>query len=496
MKSVLLVVVGLLAATLLVLLLIGRGFASGRAARLLSIGRLSAGLSASWLGASLRRLMATGERRARIDEARRRSDAERIAATMGQMKGALMKLGQLLSFVSDDVPAEYRQALASLQAAAPPMGFPLVRDVAERELGRPLERAFARFDTHPLAAASIGQVHRATLPSGEEVVVKIQYPGVAEAIAADLANVDLLQRMIAPLYPTLDPRPVIEELRARLSEELDYRREAASQTAFAELYEGHPYIRIPRIIASHSTSRVLTSEYVAGRRFDEIVAADTETRSRYGEILYRFVFGSIIRFGVFNGDPHPGNYLFDTAGRMVFLDFGCVKYFPEGMLQTWRQLVTAHLSRDRDGFYRRLLELGFIRPGAPLDPALLYDYFGYFYEPWHEDREFTFSPDYNGQSMRRVFAPTGRFVGLEKQFNMPPDFVFVNRIQWGVYSLLSTLRATRNWHHIHRELLHNAPPSTELGELDASYRARWLAARGLEGQELLLTPMGVRRRAA
>jgi predicted unusual protein kinase regulating ubiquinone biosynthesis (AarF/ABC1/UbiB family) len=496
MKTALLLVAGLLAALLLLLPAVGRGFASGRAARLLSLGRLSARLSASWLGASLRRRLATGERRTRIDEARRRADAEQIAATMGQMKGALMKLGQLLSFVSDQVPAEYRQALATLQAAAPPMDFPLVRDVAERELGRSLERAFARFDTRALAAASIGQVHRATLPTGEEVVVKIQYPGVAEAIAADLANVDLLHRMIAPLYPTLDPRPVIEELRVRLGEELDYRREAANQTAFGELYDRHPYIHIPRVIASHSTARVLTSEYIAGRRFDEIATADAETRSRYGEILYRFVFGSIIRFGVFNGDPHPGNYLFDSAGRMVFLDFGCVKYFPDAMLCTWRQLVSAHLAKDRDGFHRRLVELGFVRHDTPLDPTLLYDYFGYFYEPWHEDREFTFSPDYNGQSLRRVFAPEGRFAGLEKQFNMPPDFVFVNRIQWGVYSLLATLRATRNWHHIHRELLHNAPPSTQLGELDASYRARWLEARGMEGQELLLTPTGVRQRTA
>ena len=468
------VVLGVLSAgALLVFLLAGHGAVPrGRTARLARIGRLWAAISASWLGANLRRAFASRERRVRIDEARRRADAERVAQTMGQMKGAFMKLGQMLSFVSEDIPAEMRSALAALQAEAPPMDFPLVRDVAERELGQPLERAFAAFDTTPLAAASIGQVHRARLASGEEVVVKIQYPGVAEAIRADLANVAVLYSLMGLAYPALDPRPVVDELRARTLEELDYAHEAENQRMFAELYAGHPFIRVPHVFPAHSTGRVLTMEYVKGKRFADVLALDDARRQRVGEILYRFVFGSIHRHGVFNGDPHPGNYLLDEEDRVVFLDYGCVKRFPAEMVTGWRSLVVAHLEGHRERFRAQLLHLGFIRPDTTLPTDLLYDYFEYFYRPIHADEEFTFSREYNAASLKLVFAPDGRFAGLTKKTNMPPDFVFVNRIQWGVYSILGQLEARANFHRIQRELFFDEPPSTELGRIDEAWRAR------------------------
>jgi predicted unusual protein kinase regulating ubiquinone biosynthesis (AarF/ABC1/UbiB family) len=495
--TAILVCAALAAALLLLMLVVGRSprLRSGRAARLVTVGRLSARLSASWLGATIRRMFARGERRARIDQARREADAARVAETMGQMKGAFMKLGQMLSFISDDIPPEYRAALASLQASAPPMDFALLRDVAERELGRPLERAFARFDAVPLASASIGQVHRAQLPSGEEVAVKIQYPGVAEAMRGDLDNVAVMYRMMPLLYPGVEPAPIVEELRSRFLEELDYRREARNQRAFYDLYAGHPFIRVPRVIDSHSTDRVLTTEFVAGRRFGEMKAGDDAVRARSAEILYRFVIGSLLGFGVFNGDPHPGNYLFDDDGRVVFLDFGCVKYFPEAMLHRWTCLVDAHLAGDRGEFQRRLVELGFLPHDAALDGDVLYDYFAYFYEPFRIDRAFTFSRAYNAQSFGIVFKPEGRFAPIGKIVNMPADFVFVNRIQWGVYSLLGDLQATGNWHRIDAEYRRGAPPSTELGELDQAFRARWRRERGLPDGRLALTPDGVRRRA-
>lgn len=444
------------------------------------------------MGVTLRRSLARGERRVRIDAARRQADAQRVAETMGQMKGALMKLGQMLSFISDDIPEEYRTALSSLQASAPPMDFALLRDVAERELGKPLERAFARFDVKALASASIGQVHRAQLPTGEEVVVKIQYPGVAEAIAGDLANVQLLYQMMGMFYSALDAKAVAEELRGRILEELDYVREAQNQRNFHELYLDHPFIRVPRVIASHSTARVLTSEYVAGKRFAEVVTLDAATRDRYGEILYRFVFGSILRFGVFNGDPHPGNYLFDDQGRVVFLDFGCVKYFPAPMLANWKALVTAHLQGRRDEFGRKLVELGFLKAISAEESDTLYDYFGYFYEPFHSDRRFTFSRDYNRKSFRMIFKPEDRFAGYEKKLNMPADFVFVNRIQWGVYSILADLGAGANWHLIDAEYRAGAEPHTELGRADRDFYRRWCGERQLSGNVRLL-PEGPRQ---
>lgn len=469
---------GVLALVALGALLLGRtrGIAGGRLARLARLSRLSAGLSASWLGSRVRRRFAGKAKRQMLDAAGRKAAAERVAREMGQMKGALMKLGQMMSFVSDDVPEELRAALASLQHSAPPMEFPLLRDVAERELGKPLERAFAAFDETPLAAASIGQVHRATLPDGTDVVVKIQYPGVAEAIRADLANVGLLYQLMGVFYPALDPEPVVDELRQRITEELDYEREATSQRTFAALYAKHPFIAIPRVIDSHSTKRVLTSERVDGRRFAEVLGDSPEQRTRYAEIVYRFVFGSIIHHGVFNGDPHPGNYLFDRDGRVAFLDYGCVKWFPSQMMQEWQALVRAHLDGDRAAFRERAVRLGFIPDGSPVTRDTLFEYFAYFYEPFEAPGDFAFSREYNARSFKMVFAPDGKFAGLSKQLNMPRDFVFVNRIQWGVWSILGQLGASRNWNAIHREYLYGEPPSTELGRADAA----WAAARAGE----------------
>jgi predicted unusual protein kinase regulating ubiquinone biosynthesis (AarF/ABC1/UbiB family) len=450
-------------------LVVGRrraGVPSARAGRLARMGHLGARLSASAVGATLRRWLAPPERRAQLDEERRKADAALVARTMGEMKGALMKLGQMLSFVNEDLPAEYRAALASLQAQAPPMDFPLLRDVAERELGRPLERAYARFDDAPLASASIGQVHRAQLPDGREVVVKIQYPGVAAAIQADLDNAAVLYRFVGMMYPALDPKPVVDELRGRITEELDYAREAENQERFATRWAGHPAVHVPHVVRSHSSARVLTSELATGLRFAEAEKAPQELRNRWAEVLYRFVFSSIIRAGMFNGDPHPGNYLFKEDGGVTFLDFGCVKYFPAPMLRDWMELVRAHFTGDPAQFRERLVTLGFIKPEAPVAADLLYRYFGFFYEPFARDRVFTFTKDYTAKSLRMVFAPDGEFSGMTKHMNMPADFVFVNRIQWGIYSILTRLGATANFHRIHREYLYGEPPSTPLGEAE------------------------------
>ena len=478
MTYVLVAALVLLGLAALVLIWLGRHgrLPSGRLARLSRIGRLSAGMSASWLGASVRRLFASRAARVRIDEARRKADAQRVAETMGQMKGAFMKLGQMMSFISDGIPAEYQAALKQLQSQAPPMDFALVRDTIERELGKPLERLYAHFDEQPLASASIGQVHRARLPSGEEVVVKVQYPGVADAIRADLANAALLQRSLKLMYPAHDPEPVIDELRGRIFEEFDYRKELANQQEFARLYEGHPHFHIPRPYPSHSSAMVITSEYVHGRRFDDVCQDSAEARGRHAEIIYRFVFGSIMRHRLFNGDPHPGNYLFGADGRVVFLDFGCVKHFGADMARTWAGLVGSHFQSDRAGFRKGAIALGFLKEDTAIDAEQLYEYFQFFYEPFRFDREFSFSREYIAASFKQVFAPEGRFSGMQKRLTMPGDFVFVNRIQWGVFSILGHLGAQGNFHRIHREYLWGDPPATPIGEEDRAYWTR----RGVE----------------
>jgi predicted unusual protein kinase regulating ubiquinone biosynthesis (AarF/ABC1/UbiB family) len=243
---------------------------------------------------------------------------------------------------------------------------------------------------------------------------------------------------------------------------------------------------------------VLTSELMRGRRLADLAGADAELRDRVAEAIYRFVFGSIIRFAVFNGDPHPGNYLVGDRGEVVFLDFGCVKRFPDRMIATWARLVRAHLEGRQADFSELATQLGFMPPGSAVDRGLLYDYFGYFYEPFHDDRVFTFTPEYNSRSLAMVFRPEGKFAGLARQLNMPPDFVFVNRIQWGVYSILARLGARGNWHRIHREYLYGDAPSTELGRIDRDHRAAWFATRGLATDELYAVDDGgqVRPRGA
>jgi predicted unusual protein kinase regulating ubiquinone biosynthesis (AarF/ABC1/UbiB family) len=212
------------------------------------------------------------------------------------------------------------------------------------------------------------------------------------------------------------------------------------------------------------------------------------------ETLYRFIFGSITRYGVFNGDPHPGNYLFQGGGKVVFLDFGCVKYFPVEMRRNWRALQASHIAGDRGQFRDKLVSLGFFRADSDITADLIYDYFTYFYEPFTNDREFTYTREYNAKSFGMVFKPSGPFAGLAKKLNMPRDFVFVNRIQWGVVSLLAQLGARNNWHRIHQELLFDGAPATELGHLDHEWRERWRRTRGLsDAKELALTHDGVVR---
>jgi predicted unusual protein kinase regulating ubiquinone biosynthesis (AarF/ABC1/UbiB family) len=210
---------------------------------------------------------------------------------------------------------------------------------------------------------------------------------------------------------------------------------------------------VPHVFREWSTRHVLTSQWVDGMRFAQALDAPDALRQRWSETIYRFVFSSILGHGMFNGDPHPGNYLFHEDGRVTFLDFGCVKYFPPQMLQNWKGLVISFMERDPARFRRKLVELGFIKDDSPLATELLMRYFRYFWEPFIEDREFQFTREYNARSLGMVFAPSGEFEGLTRKVNMPPDFVFVNRIQWGVYSILAQLGARGNFHRLHREYL-------------------------------------------
>src|SRR6202522_1322516 len=280
--------------------------------------RLAARGGARYAASAPRLFAAAGEQRQLLREDLALQTAEDVADTLGAMKGVMMKIGQMASYVDDGLSPAVRHTLVRLQDSVPPMSPQLAAEAVEAELGAPPERAFARWDPRPIAPASIGQVHRAVTLDGRAVAVKVQYPGIAETVAADLGNAALLRRMlrIAALAQDLDA--LLSELRDRIGEELDYRREAANQRMLAEYYDGHPTIHVPGVVSELSTRRLLTSELSSGARFAELATWPQHERDLAAETIYRFVFRSLYDVRAFNGDPHPGNYLFHRGGKVTF----------------------------------------------------------------------------------------------------------------------------------------------------------------------------------
>lgn len=446
---------------------------SARAGRTAAVTALSARLGTAWAVHRARRVFAGAAQRDELDRRFELATAEQVVAALGNMKGALMKIGQMAGYLDDGLPEPVREMLSSLQQDAPPMSPEFAARVVEEELGQAPDRLFDTWDERPLASASIGQVHRAVTRDGRAVAVKVQYPHVDEAIAADLANTDVLVSILGLLFPGLETGPIVGELRARLLEELDYHHEAANQRLFVDWYRGHPFIHVPDVIDALSTRRVLTTELATGARFAEIESSWSQPeRDLAAEAIYRFVFRSLYRLHAFNGDPHPGNYLFQPGGRVTFLDFGLVKRFSADEVDVFADMVRA-LCIERDpGRYRRLLEeANVLKPGAEMTEAEVLDYFGYFYEPVLESKEMTLTHEYSSQALSKVFSRNGE---VSKFGNVPPAFVIIQRINMGLFSVLASLHATANWRLIAEELWPwvDSPPSTPLGEEEAA----WLRA--------------------
>jgi len=421
---------------------------------------------------TVRRATASSEQRSQLDAAHQLRTAEDVAAALGELKGALMKLGQMASYLDDGLSQPVREALAQLQQDAPPMAPELTARIVREELGDAPERVFAEWDPVPMAAASIGQVHRAVTRGGLAVAVKVQYPGIGDAIRADLVNTDLLFRVLGLLFPGFEREPLVDELRARLVEELDYSIEAGNQRLFADWYEGHPFIHVPRVVDELSTSAVLTTELASGARFAEAETWSQDQRNAAAEAIFRFVFRSIYRLHAFNGDPHPGNYLFRPDGRVTFVDFGLAKRYTPEEVELFQSLIEA-LVLDRDlPRFRRVLETNNILKSAEISDADVGEYFGHFYEFVLEDREVAFTPEYASETVRRMFDVSSPYAHVAKSSNVPPAFVVTQRINLGLHAVLGRLRAQRNWRRIAFELwpFVDGPPSTPMGEAEA----RWL----------------------
>jgi len=441
-----------------------------------------------WALDRARSVFADAERREEIDTAAQLRTATQVAETLGNMKGAMMKLGQMASYLDQGMPEHVRDALAQLQQDAPPMAPELVAEVVRQELGADPEQVFAEWDPVPIAAASIGQVHRAMTRAGEAVAVKVQYPGVGEAIRSDLDNAGMIFSALKMLFPGLDPKPLVQELRERIGEELDYDLEADNQRLFADYYRDHPFIHVPQVYDDLSTGRVLTTELATGARFSEVTRWSAEQRDLAGETLYRFVFGSLYRLGAFNGDPHPGNYLFQPDGRVTFLDYGLVKRFTPAELRPFQDMIVAMVQDHDMAAFRRIIEsVGLLRPDDRFTDEQIGEYFGHFYEFVLADEPITMTQEYASETVKRFFDTSGPHGEIMKAANVPPSMVIIQRINLGVYAVLGELGATANWRRLAEELWPwvGAAPETELGRQEAAWRetsGRGAVAVGFDGR--------------
>jgi predicted unusual protein kinase regulating ubiquinone biosynthesis (AarF/ABC1/UbiB family) len=423
---------------------------------------LGARVATRWAGTYLGR---PGSRKARQERVMLRT-ADDVTRTLGEMKGAAMKVGQVLSLMTGVVPPEMAEGLASLHANAPPMAYSLMEGVFREEYGKRPDELFRRFEREPFAAASIGQVHRAELRGGGTVAVKVQYPGVREAIDADLANIGVFLGMAGVFAKGLDAGPISNDLKEGIRAELDYRREAAWQAHFGELFAGHSFVRVPRVYGELSTGRVLVQEYLRGRPFSTARGLGQAERDRIAEILFRFAFGNFYRHRLFNGDPHPGNYLLLDDGRIGFVDYGCVAEFPPEAVTHFEVLLRALFAGDLPGWRAATEEIGILRRDAPYSTEALYEHMHWFWKPVLAERV-TFTPELAAEMVRRNTQATGDGGAVNRHLNIPPGMVFLSRINLGLAGLLGSLHANGPWQGIIREYIDGEPPQTWLGQESA-----------------------------
>ncbi|MFJ6849823.1 ABC1 kinase family protein [Streptomyces sp. NPDC091271] len=387
--------------------------------------------------------------------------ADQLFKVLGELKGGAMKLGQALSVfesaLPEDVAGPYRAALTKLQEAAPPMPTRTVHGVLAERLGEDWRELFTEFEDLPSAAASIGQVHRAVWHDGRDVAVKVQYPGAGEALLSDLTQLSRFARLLGPLVPGMDIKPLITELRDRVSEELDYELEARAQQEHAAEFEDDPDVVIPGVV--HQSEQVLVTEWIDGIPLSEVIAdGTTEQRDRAGQLLARFLFSGPARTGLLHADPHPGNFRLlpppeaadGDAGkhdgdadlwRLGVLDFGTVDRLPGGLPQTIGDALRMTLDGDADAVYTMLREAGFVKESIDLEPDAVLDYLIPIIEPAQAD-EFTFTRSWLRSQAARIADPRSPAHQLGKQLNLPPAYLLIHRVTLSTIGVLCQLGAT------------------------------------------------------
>jgi predicted unusual protein kinase regulating ubiquinone biosynthesis (AarF/ABC1/UbiB family) len=368
--------------------------------------------------------------------------ADQIFRVLGELKGGAMKFGQALSIFEAALPPEiagpYRATLTKLQESAPPLPASTVHRVLAEDLGPDWREAFAEFNDQPAAAASIGQVHRARWKDGREVAVKIQYPGAGRALLSDFNQLSRVARLFGVLMPGLEVKPLLDELRSRVAEELDYHLEAQSQHAFAVAYAGDPDIFIPDVVAA--TDHVLITEWVDGTPLSKIISdGSQEERDRAGLLFARFLFSGPARAGLLHADPHPGNFRLLADGRLGVLDFGAVDRLPDGLPPfIGRLLRIVHDGTDLGPAEQELREQGFVKPGIEIDPEALRAFLAPLAEPSRGEK-FKFSREWLRGEATRVADP--RASNLTRQLNLPPSYVLIHRVSTAGMGVLCQLES-------------------------------------------------------
>jgi predicted unusual protein kinase regulating ubiquinone biosynthesis (AarF/ABC1/UbiB family) len=448
---------------------------TGRIRRTARVAGLAGGQTARNYATRATNLARGQQGRHRAASRRQAEAAEQILAVLGNMKGAAMKVGQVASFIDTGAfPEEFQERiqakLAELRDSAPRVPFKDMRKVIESEFEDPLDEVFASFDEEAVAAASIGQVYRATLRDGREVAVKVQYPGVAQAVRSDLQNLGMIMRVAKRIAPGMDAKAMTTEIRERLSDELDYEQEAQAQRAFARAWRGHPFVVVPDVVTSLSRERVLVTEWVDGLGFEEVRQLPEADRDRFGEIVFRFFFGSLYRHGHFSGDPHPGNFKLMQDGRVAFLDFGMTKRLGREHLEAQVEALRLGMAADAEGLHAQRAWAGYFDAADPeLAPDAVLCHFRAVTRWYSEDEEITVDRDLVAQVLIDFGDPRSEYWQLMKRQTMPADAMLGSRMEALTLGVLGQLEATANWHRIACEWLFGDPPATALGEREALF---------------------------
>jgi predicted unusual protein kinase regulating ubiquinone biosynthesis (AarF/ABC1/UbiB family) len=451
-----------------------------RIGRTAKMGGLVAGQGARVAGGRALDRVRSDDARSRAQRRRTAAVVEQIVVQLGQMKGAAMKLGQVLSTV--DLPGlepedaeRIKLRLAELRDQAPRVGFDKLERLMAKEWGEPVSRVMAEVDPEAIAAASIGQVHRGRTRDGVDVAIKVQYPGIAEAVETDLRNIGLLMPLLKRVAPGLDTRAVADELRERVSEELDYELEAQSQRRIARGWREHPHLFVPGVLTELSTRRVLVSELVDGEGFAAAKALGDPARDRAAEIVYRFFHDTAGRLGIACGDPHPGNFLLAADGRIAFLDFGMLRQLPRDYIEAESAVYRALVAEDPAGVRAVMARLGYLPEPWAFDDELLYAHMRGASE-WMLDAErqpLRLDGTMGYEMMESLISLGPEWQRMVRSFSLPREALLLRRMENMVYSVCADLRAACDWRALGDELRGGQPPRTALGREHAA----WLGSR-------------------